>query len=137
MGLVSIFRCLYLHAIFCLLVGNIIAENDEEFKRSANNNLGKKIPSDLSNHILLNNEYDRTYKNDRTLMSNPKCKDSFSRLCSSLKPYSDDLSVLECLQSDKVTLLIMTFLILINESYQLCVRSCETRLLAFYYYLRV
>lgn len=39
------------------------------------------------------------------LINNPHCKDSFSRLCSSLSQISDDLTVLECIQSYKVCIL--------------------------------
>ncbi|XP_075212772.1 Golgi apparatus protein 1 [Lycorma delicatula] len=71
-----------------LIVDNIVADDMYMPKKkiSAGLNLVDDV-NETSNKLLINNQF---------------CKNSFSKLCSSLTQYSDDLTVLECIQSYKI-----------------------------------
>lgn len=43
----------------------------------------------------------------QTLIKNPRCKDDLRRLCINLDIRSDDLSVLECIQTAKVGIIVL------------------------------
>lgn len=45
-----------------------------------------------------------------SLVHNPKCRDDLKRLCTSLNINSDDLSVLECIETAKVCEIILLFI---------------------------
>jgi len=77
---------------FNLALGHVGAENGSGYERHWSN---------LND--VLNVSRTKRSPTDRRLIEEKDCALDFKRLCGNLKPTSDDLDVLECIQSYKVS----------------------------------
>jgi hypothetical protein len=78
-----------------LALGHVGAENGSGYERHLGN----------FNDVLNARDGSRTKRNTKKprLIEESDCVVDFKRLCGNLKPTSDDLEVLECIQSYKVS----------------------------------
>lgn len=69
---------------------------------SSLSNVFWNLPSKLESGIGTRNKRASVSVARMSLIHNPKCRDDLKRLCTSLNINSDDLSVLECIETAKV-----------------------------------